>query len=108
MGLDAGGRVTGAEVIAEMITELFSSAETGAQFEGEMQRLASYARYGACKSSCLCHSDVVLTAGNASSLAHAQHACQVVLQAGARPVECMLCYGGASGPVKLGRLHAAT
>ena len=36
--------MTGAEVIAEMITELFSSAEMGAQFEGDMRRLASYAR----------------------------------------------------------------
>ena len=42
--LHAGGRVTGAEVIAEMVTELFSSAEMGAQFEGDMRRLASYAR----------------------------------------------------------------
>lgn len=42
--LKTGGRVTGAEIIAEMITELFSSAEQGQQFEGEMQRLASYAR----------------------------------------------------------------
>ena len=40
----AGGRVTGAEVIAEMIQELFTSADMGAQFEGDMRRLASYAR----------------------------------------------------------------
>lgn len=45
--------MTGAEVIAEMITELFSSAEQGAQFEGEMQRLASYARCVRARAPCL-------------------------------------------------------
>ena len=36
--------MTGADVIAEMIDELFTSADMGAQFEGDMRRLASYAR----------------------------------------------------------------
>lgn len=40
----AGGRVTGAEVIAELIQELHASAEVAQQFEGEMQKLASHAR----------------------------------------------------------------
>ena len=40
-----GGRVTGAEVIAELITELDASVEAAAGFEGEMQRLSGYARY---------------------------------------------------------------
>ncbi|CAK0785595.1 hypothetical protein CVIRNUC_008805 [Coccomyxa viridis] len=39
-----GGRVTGAEVIAELITELDASVEAAAGFEGEMQRLSGYAR----------------------------------------------------------------
>lgn len=40
----AGGRVTGAEVISELITELDASVEAAAGFEGEMQRLSGYAR----------------------------------------------------------------
>jgi hypothetical protein len=36
--------VTGAEVIAELIVELDASVEAAAGFEGEMQRLATYAR----------------------------------------------------------------
>ena len=39
-----GGRVTGAEVISELITELDASVEAAAGFEGEMQRLSGYAR----------------------------------------------------------------
>ncbi|KAK9917406.1 hypothetical protein WJX75_004000 [Coccomyxa subellipsoidea] len=39
-----GGRVTGAEVISELIFELDASVEAAAGFEGEMQRLAGYAR----------------------------------------------------------------
>jgi hypothetical protein len=36
--------VTGAEVISELIFELDASVEAAAGFEGEMQRLAGYAR----------------------------------------------------------------
>ncbi|BDA48371.1 Protein FAM91A1 [Coccomyxa sp. Obi] len=39
-----GGRVTGAEVISELIFELDASVEAASGFEGEMQRLAGYAR----------------------------------------------------------------
>ena len=47
--------MTGAEVIAEMIQELFTSADMGAQFEGDMRRLASYARCAWClRASCAC------------------------------------------------------
>lgn len=38
-----GGRVSGAEVIAELITELHASVQQAQQFEGEMQMLAEYA-----------------------------------------------------------------
>ena len=48
----AGGRVTGAEVISELITELDASVEAAAGFEGEMQRLSGYAR---CASVSTCH-----------------------------------------------------
>ena len=40
----AGGRVTGTEVISELIFELDASVEAAQGFEGEMQRLAGYAR----------------------------------------------------------------
>lgn len=36
--------MTGAEVISELIFELDASVEAAAGFEGEMQRLAGYAR----------------------------------------------------------------
>ncbi len=42
--MGAGGRVTGAEVISELIFELDASVEAASGFEGEMQRLAGYAR----------------------------------------------------------------
>ena len=45
-----GGRVTGAEVISELITELDASVEAAAGFEGEMQRLSGYARCALCTS----------------------------------------------------------
>lgn len=45
MWLSTGGRVTGAEVISELIFELDASVEAAAGFEGEMQRLAGYARW---------------------------------------------------------------
>ena len=47
-----GGRVTGAEVIHELITELDASVEAAAGFEGEMQRLSGYARYSCSLSLC--------------------------------------------------------
>ena len=40
----AGGRVTGADSIAEMIRELHLSVDAGSGFEGEMARLSSYSR----------------------------------------------------------------
>lgn len=39
-----GGRVTGADSIAEMIRELHLSVDAGRGFEGEMARLSSYSR----------------------------------------------------------------
>lgn len=39
-----GGRVYGAEVIAELIEELHASVAMGEGFEGEMKNLVSYAR----------------------------------------------------------------
>ncbi len=46
----AGGRVTGADSIAEMIRELHLSADAGKGFEGEMAALSGYSRCGAaCK-----------------------------------------------------------
>jgi len=45
MWLDgAGGRVTGKEVIAELVVELRASVEAAEQFEGEMRNLAAYAK----------------------------------------------------------------
>ena len=45
MWLDnAGGRVTGKEVIAELVMELRASVEAAEQFEGEMRNLATYAK----------------------------------------------------------------
>ena len=40
----AGGRVTGREVIAELVVELRVSVEAAEQFEGEMRNLAAYAK----------------------------------------------------------------
>lgn len=40
----AGGRITGSEVMDELIQELDGSVATAAQFEGEMEMLAGYAR----------------------------------------------------------------
>jgi len=40
----AGGRVTGREVIAELVMELRASVEAAEQFEGEMRNLAAYAK----------------------------------------------------------------
>ena len=39
-----GGRVTGREVIAELVTELRASVQAAEQFEGEMRNLAAYAK----------------------------------------------------------------
>lgn len=39
-----GGRVYGADVIAELIEELHASVEMAAGFEGEMRALVEYAR----------------------------------------------------------------
>ena len=39
-----GGRITGSEVMDELIQELDGSVATAAQFEGEMEMLAGYAR----------------------------------------------------------------
>lgn len=39
-----GGRVYGAEVIAELIEELHASVAMSEGFEGEMKNLVSYAR----------------------------------------------------------------
>ena len=39
----AGGRVTGREVIAELVEELRGSVAAAEQFEGEMRNLAAYA-----------------------------------------------------------------
>jgi len=45
MWLDsAGGRVTGKEVIAELVVELRASVAAAEQFEGEMRNLAAYAK----------------------------------------------------------------
>lgn len=44
MTLFEGGRVYGAEVIAELIEELHASVAMGEGFEGEMKNLVSYAR----------------------------------------------------------------
>lgn len=46
-----GGRVTGADSIAEMIRELHLSVDAGKGFEGEMARLSSYSR---CRLHLLC------------------------------------------------------
>ena len=40
----AGGRVTGREVIAELVVELRASVQAAEQFEGEMRNLAAYAK----------------------------------------------------------------
>ena len=40
----AGGRVTGKEVIAELVVELRASVQAAEQFEGEMRNLAAYAK----------------------------------------------------------------
>ncbi len=40
--------MTGSEVISELIFELDASAEAASGFEGEMQRLAGYARRACC------------------------------------------------------------
>lgn len=40
----AGGRVTGKDVIAELVVELRASVQQAEQFEGEMRNLAAYAR----------------------------------------------------------------
>lgn len=37
--------MAGASIIAELIVELYASVEASAGFEGEMQHLASYAKY---------------------------------------------------------------
>ena len=50
-----GGRVTGAEVISELITELDASVEAAAGFEGEMQRLSGYARWAVLPMRARCH-----------------------------------------------------
>ena len=42
--LPAGGRVTGKEVIAELVVELRASVQAAEQFEGEMRNLAAYAK----------------------------------------------------------------
>jgi hypothetical protein len=47
--------VTGAEVISELIFELDASVEAASGFEGEMQRLASYARCAFLFSPLQCH-----------------------------------------------------
>jgi len=71
-----GGRVTGAEVISELITELDASVEAAAGFEGEMQRLSGYARCALCNSlthaliSCAVLSLNIDTQGLHSSLSH--------------------------------------
>lgn len=44
IGFSAGGRVTGKEVIAELVVELRASVQQAEQFEGEMRNLAAYAR----------------------------------------------------------------
>ena len=41
----AGGRLTGSDMITELIAELDASGEAAAGFEGEMQRLAGYSRF---------------------------------------------------------------
>ena len=41
----AGGRVTGSDIISDLIQELHASVEAASQFEGEMQMLAGYSRY---------------------------------------------------------------
>ena len=44
--------MTGAEVISELIFELDASVEAAQGFEGEMQRLAGYARCAAAPTLC--------------------------------------------------------
>ena len=44
VGRCTGGRVTGREVIAELVQELRGSVAAAEQFEGEMRNLAAYAR----------------------------------------------------------------
>ena len=44
VGWCAGGRVTGREVIAELVQELRGSVAAAEQFEGEMRNLAAYAK----------------------------------------------------------------
>lgn len=39
-----GGRITGAEAVAELQAELLASVEAADAFEGEMKHLAGYAR----------------------------------------------------------------
>ena len=41
----AGGRVTGSNIISDLIQELHASVEAASQFEGEMQMLEGYSRY---------------------------------------------------------------
>ena len=43
-GQCTGGRVTGREVIAELVEELRGSVAAAEQFEGEMRNLAAYAK----------------------------------------------------------------
>ena len=42
--MHTGGRVTGREVIAELVEELRGSVAAAEQFEGEMRNLAAYAK----------------------------------------------------------------
>lgn len=42
--LNTGGRITGTNVIKELIQELHGSAIAAAEFEGEMKMVAGYAR----------------------------------------------------------------
>ena len=43
-GRGTGGRVTGRQVIAELVEELRGSVAAAEQFEGEMRNLAAYAK----------------------------------------------------------------
>lgn len=51
--------MTGSEVISELIFELDASVEAASGFEGEMQRLAGYARCAACPPELGCSADLI-------------------------------------------------
>lgn len=62
MTLFEGGRVYGADVIAELARELHASVALGEGFEGEMRALVDYARWGGGRGQgiCACVCDLAL------------------------------------------------